>query len=154
MQKLVRKYWQQHPFGFAFWVVFFLGSVLASFLISACASMLRTIGVPSYAFKIGYLSLWGYLYLAYFIFSIFYLYKKSSLLSIGQSKLVSFFLGIYACSGFMSFGLIGYISILFLLGSGLYNAITGGNLLVTMMDYFPLIGKYSLNILQCASDII
>lgn len=138
-------------FGFAFWGVFILGSIFFGVLMSALAEIIWRLGFQSNTLRLGYLSLWGYIHLAYFIFSTSYVYQKSNLLTLTCSKGVNFFLGFYVCFSIVTFWTTGQISILFLVGGFIFDVASGGTLLSAFTSYLPIIGEFSLNVLECAS---
>lgn len=138
-------------FGFALWGVFVFGSILIGFVGRIYAEIVRYLDIPSYiTFPFGFISLWGYISIAYLIFSIIYLYQKSDLLSLKRNKMVGLFLGVYMCSGLIVFGLMGNFSVLFIIGSAVYDLMTGNFLVIA---YLPVVSEISQNILRCASKI-
>lgn len=143
--------WQTKSFGFAFWGVFVLGSIGFSFLLSVIIGGVHFFGLQKYVFHVGWFSLWGYIYLAYYVFSVAYVYRKASLLRHTYCKLTTFLLGIYIGASLITFVLVGEFSLLFLFGKYLYKLAVGTS--TNYLFAIQSVGEFSFNVLKCAADL-
>ena len=144
--------WQTRSFAFAFWGVFVFGTIVFGFLLSCIADIVHYLGLSHYATHMGMFSLWGYCQIAYSIFSIGYVYQKSSLLSLAQSRAVCLFLGFYVGFSYIMFKISPQISILFWASHVLHNL-----LIIGAKEYYRdeiiYSGNLYINKLKCAAGI-
>lgn len=82
------------------------------------------------------------------VFSIIYLYRRSSMLDIKYNKIVCFFLGFYLCSSIVIFLFLAHFSFFHLIGGAIYDIIFGSGI-----DYLDILLKNGFNFLKSAAEI-
>ena len=143
--------WKEKSFAFAFWVVFVFGNIFLGFLVRFYGIIYFWIqdNIPLIIINLpGPITLHGYTLLIYMVFSIIYLYRKSSLLDVKYNKMMCFFLGFYLSLSSITMLFTGHFSFFHLVGRALYDVMIDSEI-----EYISIMIKNGFDYLKSAAEI-